>query len=73
MQYKLIEYLLGALEVEEIAYIEKMLQADAEARRQLEVLRIGLVPMEGDRQHVDAPAGLAVRTCQRIRELDHPR
>jgi anti-sigma-K factor RskA len=69
MQDKIIGYLLGALEVEETTYVEEVLKTDTEARRQLEVLRIGLVPFEGDREHVEAPARLAIRTCQRIREV----
>lgn len=69
MQDKLIGYLLGALEVEETTCVEDVLQANTEARRQLEVLRIGLVPFDGDREDVDAPARLAIRTCQRIREV----
>lgn len=68
MQDKLIGYLLGALEVEEASQVEQLLAADEELRRQLEVLRLGLAPLAGDREHVDAPAQLAMRTCQRVRD-----
>lgn len=69
MQDKLIGYLLGALEVDETTHIEHVLRAESEARRQLEVLRMGLAPLEGDCKHVAAPSGLAARTCQRIRDV----
>ena len=69
MHDKLIGYLVGALDLDEITYVEHLLAVDAEARRQLEVLRIALVPLEGDRQHVEAPAELAMRTCQRIHQV----
>ena len=69
MQDKLIGYLLGALEVEETTSVEGVLDVDLEARRQLEILRSGLVPFSGDCKHVEAPGGLATRTCQRIREV----
>ncbi len=69
MQDKLIGYLLGALEAEETTYVEQALQADEETRRQLEVLRSGMAPLEADRGHIDAPANLAIRTCQQIQEV----
>jgi hypothetical protein len=69
MHAKLIGYLLGALEVEETAYLEEALEADAEARGQLELLRLGLIPLEGDRRQVEAPVGLATGTCQQIGKL----
>ena len=69
MHDKLIGYMLGALEVEETIYVEQILDVDSEARRQFEVLQTGLAPLQADRKHVEAPARLAVRTCQRIWEL----
>jgi anti-sigma-K factor RskA len=69
MHDKLIGYLLGALQVEETVYVEQILDVDAEVRRQFEILQMGLAPLEADRKHVEAPARLAVRTCQRIREV----
>ena len=68
MQEKLVGYMLRALEAEEIAFVHELIQYDLEVRRQLEILRRGLDPLEGDNDHVDAPPGLAVRTCQRIHE-----
>lgn len=61
----LIGYLLGALEADEVERVEQMLQ-DLESRRQLEILRLSLVPLEADRFDVEVPAQLAIRTCQRI-------
>jgi anti-sigma-K factor RskA len=69
MHDKLIGYLLDALEADEVQAIEQMLQTDAEARQQLEILRLGLAPLHGDSQDEAPPAGLAVRTCERIRGL----
>lgn len=72
MHDKLIGYLLGALEAEETTYVEQILQVDTEACRQLKVWQISLAPLEPDRQHIEAPARLAVRTCQRIRQARQP-
>lgn len=69
MHDKLIGYLLGALEVGEATHVEQLLAADTDVRQQLEILRMGLVPFDGDREDVEAPAGLAVRTCQQIRQI----
>jgi hypothetical protein len=68
MQDKLLGYLLGTLEIEETLLVEQSLVEDSEARSQLEVLRLALIPLESARCDVDAPVGLALRTCQRIRE-----
>ena len=69
MQEKLVEYLLGALEVEEVSLVQQALQWDVEVSRQLDILRLGLAPLEGDRDHVEPPPGLAMRTCERIRAV----
>jgi anti-sigma-K factor RskA len=69
MQDKLLGYLLGALEAEEIAVVEKTIASQRELHGQLDQLRLVLAPLEPLRQEVDAPSGLAVRTCQRIREI----
>jgi anti-sigma-K factor RskA len=69
MHDKLVGYLLGSLDSEEVSDVEKLLAENSEIRRDLETLRRALDPLEGDRQHVDAPEGLASRTCQQIREL----
>jgi anti-sigma-K factor RskA len=68
MHDKLIGYLLGALEAEETIDVEQVLRVDGEARRQLDVLRMSLAPLEADRKYVEAPRRLSIVTCQRIRE-----
>ena len=55
MHDKLVGYLLGALDREEVTRLERILESDSEARRQLEILRTGMAPLECDRDHVDAP------------------
>jgi len=69
MQDKLVGYLLGALEIEEILFVEQALASDAEARHHLELLRLALAPLEPIRQEANVPEGLAQRTCLRIREV----
>ena len=68
MQAQLIGYLLNALEEEEARCIEETLAADEAVRRQLEVLRFSLLPLGSDQQQTP-PHNLAVRTCQRVREI----
>jgi len=68
MHDKLIGYLLGALEVEEVTHVEQLLEAD-DVRQQLELLRRSLAPLEADRSAAEVPPQLAIRTCQRIRVL----
>ncbi|MBI1902500.1 MAG: hypothetical protein HYS13_15475 [Planctomycetia bacterium] len=72
MQDKLLGYLLGALEGEETAFVEQALTSDGETRRQLDVWRLALVPLQSLPRQVDAPAGLTRRTCQRIRDTRRP-
>jgi hypothetical protein len=69
MKEQLLGYLLGALEVEETVFVEQSLVGDAEAQGHLELLRLALAPLEPLRQEVNAPEGLASRTCQRVREV----
>jgi hypothetical protein len=64
---RLIGYLLNALEHEDALAVERSLAGEDETRRQLDLLRFALVPLEGDCGDVDAPAGLAACTCRRIR------
>ena len=72
MQDKLIGYLLGALENDEVTHVEQLLQTSPEARKQLEALRLSIAMLEADRQHVQTPTELVTRTCQRIRQLRNP-
>lgn len=69
MHDQLLAYLCCALELDEVSRVEAYLKGDREAQRRFELLRLGLAPLEGDRAHVEAPRGLARRTCLRIREL----
>ena len=71
MQGKLLGYLLGALDGEETAFVEQALRSDGETRRELEVWRLALLPLQSPPKQVDAPAGLARRTCQRVRNARH--
>ena len=66
---RLLEYLLGAMEAEEVTLIEQTLAADGDARGELELLQMAIARLEPLCQQADAPDGLARRTCQRIREL----
>jgi hypothetical protein len=66
-EIELVGYLLAALEDEEARHIEQTLQTNARVYHHLEILRLALVPLEADRDHVMPPAGLAARTCKRIR------
>jgi hypothetical protein len=69
MQDKLLEYVIGLLDGEEAASVNEILAGDAGLQSELHLLRLGLAPLEPLRQDVDAPQGLAVRTCVRIREI----
>ncbi|HEV3024580.1 MAG TPA: hypothetical protein VGX76_19025 [Pirellulales bacterium] len=60
---ELIGYLLEALDGDEHRRVAQRLESDREARRQLECLRRLLVPLEACGKNIEAPAGLAVRTC----------
>ncbi len=68
MHLELVGYLLDALEEEEVRHVEQTLQTSVTVRQCVEVLRLALVPLEADREHVTPPVGLAARTCRRIRE-----
>ena len=68
MQAKLLGYLLNALEEEEVRCVEEILEANAAARRQLEILRFALLPLGSNRQHEEPPHDLGARTCKLVRE-----
>ncbi len=69
MQDQLIGYLIGALSTHEMTLIEQALASDARAQQQLECLRLALTPLAGASDGCELPPELAVRTCQRLREL----
>ena len=70
MQDDLIGYLLGCLEVEEITLVEQTVAVDGDVRSQLELLRVALLPLKDLRDDgCSCPDGLALRTCEKIRQL----
>lgn len=66
MREQLLGYLLGALEPEECQRVERHLEDDPLARRELELLSLSLVPLAADAEHHSPPAGLARRTCDYV-------
>lgn len=66
MRDNLIGFLLEALEPAEQELVEARLSVDAELRRELDLLRHALVPLEPGRHAYDPPPGLAHRTCEFI-------
>lgn len=69
MRDLLLGYLLDALEPEEKRELERRLSTDPDLRRDLELLRRSLEPLDGTSSLIDPPAGLARRTCDWINEL----
>jgi len=72
MQNELIGYLLGALDAAEQEAVDRHLESNVDARQQLEVLRRCLLILESGFANCEIPAGLAARTCQRIRASRAP-
>lgn len=70
MREQLLGYLLGALEPQEQAQVAKRLLDDAELRRELEILRRGLEPL--DDEHPEPPRGLAAKTCSYVADRRGP-
>jgi anti-sigma-K factor RskA len=64
MNHDLLGYVLGALEADELERIGSLLDAEPRFRSRVELFRSGLAPLESDRGHLEAPDGLARRTCQ---------
>lgn len=73
MHEELPGYLSAALEIAETLFVEPSLADSAEAQRQLEALCLAIAPLELLRQEIEAPEGLAHRTCQRIGEVRNSR
>ncbi len=69
MQDKLLGYVLGCLDGEEVLSVERACACDKELARQLDILRFALDPLRHAPPPVDPPDGLATRTCQQIRAL----
>src|SRR5581483_11992596 len=68
MNENLVGYLLNVLEPDERREVEAHLAQDAEARRQLDLLRQALEPLAADAKAEETPAGLWVRTLGRVAE-----
>lgn len=66
MQEQLVGYLLDALDPDERRCVERLLEEEAEARHQLEILRDLLLPLANDTGFVEAPSDLVARTCEHI-------
>ena len=69
MQAELLGYILNALEEEESRCVEEMLAANEVARRQLELLRLALLPLGSNQRQDEPPQDLAARTCQLVRQM----
>jgi hypothetical protein len=68
VEENLVGYLLNALDAESQLEVEEYLATNREAKRQLELLRQALAPLEADREAVQPPPDLRVRTLARIAE-----
>ena len=68
MEDKYIGYLLGSLDEEERREFDALLAERPEASAHLAVLRQALEPLAIDRDTIDPPAGLAVRTIAFVAE-----
>jgi anti-sigma-K factor RskA len=69
MYGELVGYLVGALDQDEATNVERLLASNDEARRMLEVLRSGLLPLAVDQALHTPPSGLASRTCERLQGM----
>jgi prepilin-type processing-associated H-X9-DG protein len=67
MNDNLVGYLLNALDPETQREVEAHLASDANARRELEMLRQALEPLSADKE-IEPPKGLVIRTLGRVAE-----
>jgi hypothetical protein len=72
MRERLLGYLLGALEADEQAEMERLLAQHPELQRELETLRAQLEPLAQDQQEFEPPGGLCERTCAHVARHGHP-
>jgi len=72
MREQLLGYLLGALDADEQAAIERQLAVDPQLRRELESLRSQLLPLETGRMEYEPPGDLVARTCAQLDSLPQP-
>lgn len=70
MREQLLGYLLGALEPHEHAEVAAKVAADAELRRELELLAKSLEPLADE--HHEPPPGLAQKACQYVADRRGP-
>jgi prepilin-type processing-associated H-X9-DG protein len=68
MDENLVGYLLNALDVDTQRDVARYVRDHPEAQQQLERLRQALAPLAADRDEIDPPRGLAIRTLARIAE-----
>lgn len=68
MEDNLVGYLLGALDADSQRSVEKYLDDEPGARQRLETLRRALAPLEVDKDSIDPPPLLTVRTLGRVAE-----
>jgi len=68
MREQLLGYLLGALDADEQAAVERQLSENPELVRELEFLRAQLLPLESNRMEYEPPGDLAARTCAQLDE-----
>jgi prepilin-type processing-associated H-X9-DG protein len=68
MEENYVGFLLNALDPDSQREVEEHLDAHPEARRQVELLRQALDPLEADRADIEPPPGLAIRTLACVAE-----
>jgi prepilin-type processing-associated H-X9-DG protein len=69
MEENLVGYLIGALDSDVHREVEKYLDDEPGARDRLEVLRRAMAPLEADKDTIDPPPGLAIRTLASVAEF----
>jgi hypothetical protein len=70
MDEHLVGYLLKALDSDTERQVGDYLRASPEGRTRLELLRQALEPLEADKEEIDPPADLHLRTLRRIAEIN---
>jgi prepilin-type processing-associated H-X9-DG protein len=68
MEENLVGYLLKAFDPDAHRQVETYLRDHPEARQRLDLLRRALGPLAADREDVEPPPGLALRTLARVAE-----
>jgi prepilin-type processing-associated H-X9-DG protein len=68
MDDNLVGYLLNALDPDTHRDVARYVRDHPEAQQRLERLRQALVPLAADRDEIDPPRGLAIRTLARVAE-----